>query len=156
MIGEKFGKWVVLSKGGYKHNNQFWLCRCECGTKKEISVQHLKKGKSTQCIVCAGRQLSDAAKQRNIGKYSSAGFRVHWLKEEGEILYGQQRGICPICEKNLPELSKCAWDHDHKTGVRRALIHRGCNVFLGFIERDSTLLMRVIKYCEKHDIKHGV
>ena len=155
MIDERFGKWIVLSKGNFKHNQQHWWCRCDCGIEKEISVQHLRNRKSTQCLKCRGKQRSEEARQENSGMYSTVGFRTKWMINEAKTSYSEQSGICPICNKNLPDLLKCVWDHDHKTGMRRALVHRGCNVFLGFIERDSTLLTRVIKYCKQYGIEHG-
>jgi Recombination endonuclease VII len=154
-IGEKIGLWTILGVGTFIWNQQRWRVCCECGVEKEVASQHLRMGKSTCCIKCAGKKLSERCGLANFRKYRGGGFRVQWIKREAELLYSNQNGICPICNKNLPGLSKCAWDHDHKTGMRRALVHRGCNVFLGFIERDLALLPRVIKYCEKYGIEHG-
>lgn len=155
MIGEKFGKWVVLNKGGYRHNHQYWLCRCLCGIEKEVSAQHLKKEKSTQCLKCSGKQLSDKAFQKNSGKYTGNRRAFHTIKVV-ENLYRTQKGLCSICGKQLPlDLSKCAWDHDHVTGEGRDLLHKGCNVFLGFVERDPRILDRVIQYCKKYHINYA-
>lgn len=43
--GMTFGRWTVLEyvSGGK------WLCRCECGTEKEVSAHTLVKGKSLSC-----------------------------------------------------------------------------------------------------------
>lgn len=47
MIGNKYGKWTVLTevKGGY-------LCRCECNREKVKSKDSLINGRSTQCMPC--------------------------------------------------------------------------------------------------------
>lgn len=49
MIGEKFGKWIVLSPdkkiGNYSKN----YCRCECGTEKYVITKYLKNGRSKSC-----------------------------------------------------------------------------------------------------------
>ena len=31
------------------------LCKCECGTEKEVDMISLKNGRSTQCMSCAGK-----------------------------------------------------------------------------------------------------
>lgn len=57
-IGEKYGKWTILSFSGLrgKGGNAHWLCRCECGTTKELSGSKLRLGKTTQCHKCSGRK----------------------------------------------------------------------------------------------------
>lgn len=41
LVGNKYGKWVVLSKVPKTVNDigkpQKWLCQCECGNKKRIN-----------------------------------------------------------------------------------------------------------------------
>lgn len=41
----------------------------------------------------------------------------------------KQNGVCPICNKDLTRVTSInvVVDHDHKTGVIRAALHRGCN-----------------------------
>ena len=43
-------------------------------------------------------------------------------------------------------------DHNHTNGEGRDLLHRGCNVLLGFIELFPGMLARLNAYCEKYDI----
>lgn len=50
LTGKKFGKWVVLKRG----DGNKWLCRCECGTEREVVGATLKNGTSTSCG-CAER-----------------------------------------------------------------------------------------------------
>lgn len=54
MIGSTHGKWTVVSgpsSGSASHRK--WLCRCECGTQKEVREYYLIHSKSTQCRKCA-------------------------------------------------------------------------------------------------------
>lgn len=154
--GDKFGLWVVLKQAARKWNNRRWLCRCQCGVEKDIVEQHLTKGKSTRCLKCLGKDKSERVSLKNKDKYSKAGTRTQWVRREMERRFAEQRGFCSICGKQLPQdLSKCAWDHNHSTGEGRDLLHRGCNVLLGFIERDSAILSKIIQYCEKYKIQHG-
>lgn len=53
MTGLKFGKWTVLSRAdkpiNNKRNDAYWLCECECGTKRIVIGKDLRNGKSTNC-----------------------------------------------------------------------------------------------------------
>lgn len=59
LTGQRFGKWLVISKGespsGYEHQ-QFWLCRCDCGTelvRKGGQLRYAeKKGVAQSCQRC--------------------------------------------------------------------------------------------------------
>ncbi len=44
LIGKKFGKLTVISKSQKtdKNNNQYWICKCDCGNIKEIRGTHLQ------------------------------------------------------------------------------------------------------------------
>ena len=46
-----------------------------------------------------------------------------------KMLMEKQHGICPICGKDLTRALKVnvVIDHDHRTGIVRAAVHRGCN-----------------------------
>lgn len=41
-------------------------------------------------------------------------------------------------------------DHDHKTGLLRAVIHKKCNTALGMFEEDEMLLLAAIKYLKRY------
>lgn len=49
LAGLKFGRWTVLHWTRKKYAEQFWLCRCDCGTVREVIGGTLKTGKSTSC-----------------------------------------------------------------------------------------------------------
>lgn len=46
-----FGRWSVLSRGVNGPNNEYatWLCRCECGTEREVMGRNLRSNASTSC-----------------------------------------------------------------------------------------------------------
>ena len=50
LIGNRFGMWVVLA---YDHSkpicHKFYLCECDCGTKKIVGGHSIVAGKSTNC-----------------------------------------------------------------------------------------------------------
>lgn len=48
--GQRFGRWVAVcaaSYGGKGHRK--WLCRCDCGVAREVSVPTLTSGASRSC-----------------------------------------------------------------------------------------------------------
>lgn len=52
MIGKKFGKLTVTSKGEKRKSGQYWLCRCDCGNEKEVRGDHLRSGHIKRCSHC--------------------------------------------------------------------------------------------------------
>lgn len=64
-IGNKFGKWTIIKHLGLKIMCKYvdrgterymrvrhFLCRCECGCLKEITMANLKSGRSKGCTNC--------------------------------------------------------------------------------------------------------
>lgn len=45
LTGQKFGRWTVLKYLG----DQYYLCRCECGTEREVYAGNLRDGKTKSC-----------------------------------------------------------------------------------------------------------
>jgi len=62
-----------------------------------------------------------------------------------------QNGLCAIC--NCPGFPLTV-DHNHKTGVVRGLLCNHCNMALGQVREDCTILKAAIIYLEKHE-SHG-
>src|SRR5712664_2744145 len=73
LTGETFGRWTVLNRAPNRQQPgngyvTYWLCRCECGTEREVSTQNLTH-KSRSCG-CRNREASGArmaAQQRTHG-----------------------------------------------------------------------------------------
>ena len=59
LSGQKIGKWQVLciSNKNIK-GHKTYLCQCECGAKCNIYHCHLRSGKSSKCLKCAGKENS--------------------------------------------------------------------------------------------------
>ena len=59
MIGKKYGKWTILEDVPKEYTSKIiskMLCRCECGTEKEVDMVSLKNGRSTQCKSCSTKK----------------------------------------------------------------------------------------------------
>ena len=49
MIGQRFGRWVVVSYHGFVGNRRRWNCICDCGTQKAVDQYNLRKSLSMSC-----------------------------------------------------------------------------------------------------------
>jgi hypothetical protein len=50
ITGKRFGFWIAIKRGSVsKSGHTQWLCKCECGTKKLVSLNSLITGNSTSC-----------------------------------------------------------------------------------------------------------
>jgi hypothetical protein len=74
---------------------------------------------------------------------------------EYDALHAEQDGLCAICRK--PEMAErngrvkmLAVDHDHKTGLVRALLCGKCNKGIGLLGDDPSTLLAAAAYVEAH------
>lgn len=57
------------------------------------------------------------------------------IKPLREVILQEQNNTCAIChELVLPD--EAVLDHCHKTGYIRAVLHRGCNAYIGHMENN--------------------
>jgi hypothetical protein len=51
LVGQRFGKLVVMGSAGYigKNKRCLWLCQCDCGGTKKVETSHLTAGRITHC-----------------------------------------------------------------------------------------------------------
>lgn len=47
--GQKFNRWTVLSRAENKEGKVHWVCKCECGTVREVQGHKLRSGISKSC-----------------------------------------------------------------------------------------------------------
>ena len=60
MIGNRYNRLTVLSEAGVNVNRyKMVLCRCDCGTEKEIEARVVFKGTTKSCG-CLQRDMSSA------------------------------------------------------------------------------------------------
>jgi hypothetical protein len=48
-VGRQFGRWSVISRAPNRSSITYWVCRCVCGTTREVQGNSLWKGESTSC-----------------------------------------------------------------------------------------------------------
>lgn len=49
LSGRTFSRWFVVHRTGNRRGSVVWLCRCMCGTEKEVPSRALMSGESTSC-----------------------------------------------------------------------------------------------------------
>jgi predicted ATP-binding protein involved in virulence len=64
--------------------------------------------------------------------------------DEYNEMYERQNGVCVICGKNKNR--RLCIDHDHTTGKIRGLLCRECNMALGYVQDETTVLKNMIEY----------
>ena len=91
LTGQRFGRWTVIEESDRraKSGGRYWLCKCDCGTIKEVTQDSLRGGKSTNCG-CQGKErlgkmnFKDLTGQRFgrltvIEKSDKKGDNVFWI-----------------------------------------------------------------------------
>lgn len=49
LIGSTFGKWAVIGTAPKRGNDPYWLCRCACGSEREVQENPLVHGRTLCC-----------------------------------------------------------------------------------------------------------
>lgn len=115
LTGQRFGLWTAISPGSrtYRGWSTHWLCRCDCGTEREVVTGNLRRGLSTSCgcrnreaasVRLRERRLTHGMSKGGTGGHGSPTYvswlamrqRVHDAGRPGHERYGG-RGItiCP-------------------------------------------------------------
>lgn len=83
MEGQTCGRWTIMSRGKTdKRKRIYWLCRCECGTEREVEGVTLRSGASKAC----GCYSADVARLRETTHGGT-----------GTPLFGIWRGMMTRC-----------------------------------------------------------
>jgi hypothetical protein len=123
----------------------------DCSTIKPASEFYpSKKGVSglySYCKPCTYRRNSKYQMNRFGSKRWMNIFHKYGLTQAAyEAMDAEQHGLCAVCTVRPCRVI----DHDHTTGVVRALLCSGCNAFVGYLEKDATWYQRAIAYLERH------
>ena len=110
LSGQKFGKLTVIRRTRMKDRNSYWLCRCECGVEKEISMVALRNGQKS-----CGCSAYDFAKEKIIGNqyFVDANNLAHVKLRDGKEM------LCDI--KDWNKMKEYTW-RTNKNGYASAPI----------------------------------
>lgn len=91
LVGQRFGRLTVIERDTTKTGgNAYWLCKCDCGNPKLISVSSSHLGKSTLSCGCLQKERTSEARLidltgQKFGKLtvlerdSQISYPTHWL-----------------------------------------------------------------------------
>jgi group I intron endonuclease len=69
--GEKFNRLTLIEPLYIKNRRRFWLCKCDCGTVKELCVVDVRKGHTKSCgCLQTERQLVWLKEQHKKGPWN--------------------------------------------------------------------------------------
>ena len=121
LTGKRFGRLTVIKRVYREGSNLvYWLCKCDCGNKKEVRADSLKNG-STQSCGCYAKEL---ATKHGLSHhplyciYNSMKERTT-NKNIADYKYYGDRGIkvCKEWENDFMEFYNWAIDNGYKEGL---------------------------------------
>lgn len=65
-LGGRFERWLVVGDFERRGRKRYWLCQCDCGTRRRVETYDLKSGHSRSCG-CLSKEITSVAK-RSHGK----------------------------------------------------------------------------------------
>lgn len=74
LTGHVYGRFLVLHEGTKRGKNTYWVCKCDCGTIKEVHGGSLRYGSSVSCGC-----FKDEVQRKRLtthGQTSNSGFRT--------------------------------------------------------------------------------
>lgn len=72
LIGQKFGRLLVLKRADNFKGRTYWLCQCECGNQKVIMGKLLLNGSTQSCgCLCRERAAESAHNRAKHGDYKT-------------------------------------------------------------------------------------
>jgi hypothetical protein len=103
-------------------------------------LQNRKLGSPLLCETHL-RSHDKTRREANGYRYAQIEKRTGWTREAFEAAWESQCGLCACCGKPMrPHGNRgdsVHRDHDHATGVPRALVHSACNRLVGLFERQG-------------------
>lgn len=118
--GDRYWKWVVISEG---KNSKYRTCKCDCGSVKEVRVDHLTDGRSRSCG-CSKKEKHPwiykgrPGRRRLNGIYGNMLRRCYDERSENYQRYGG-RGIsvCDAWRYSFDSFAEWAYDNGYSKGL---------------------------------------
>lgn len=87
LTGQQFEKLTVLSKSDQRKG--YWLCRCECGTTKEVNGYYLRSGLTKSCGCLRGKtKAASGSKRKSLPRTKNRIYYEGEAKPNGTIATG--------------------------------------------------------------------
>lgn len=80
VIGRRFGCWTILRLARLdSRRNRIWICRCDCGTEREVWQTNLYSGLSFSCGCRKGERIAAALRKYHAPTATIAEYGI-WLR----------------------------------------------------------------------------
>lgn len=129
-VGDRFGKWTLLTVGEPRRGNRIVEARCDCGTTRRLFINTLREGKSRQCRACctltrigrpSPRRLPPEVKaQRRLAR---AAYEREWKRNNPEKHRAQMRRY----RARYPEKNR-AHNMVHMAQRAGRVVRQGCEI----------------------------
>lgn len=102
LIGQRFGRLLVLKRSGSENGNSIWACKCDCDNEKIVLGYSLKSGNTRSCGCFKKEFASEYPKKHNMSNTSEYISWTHMLarcRNKNNHAYSRYggRGI-EVCE----------------------------------------------------------
>ena len=65
LTGRRFGSLLVRRRSGWDGSkNAVWICRCDCGNRRDVRGTNLTMGKTRSCGCQKGKLISETKRNR--------------------------------------------------------------------------------------------
>src|SRR5438034_6367232 len=84
ILGQKIGRWTILSRRWEPQGKRtFLLCRCDCGTEKEVERRSILDGRSTSCGCYCSEASTRYHKKHGEGDWRNGPISVEYRTWKG-------------------------------------------------------------------------
>lgn len=119
LSGQTFGLWTVIKRGNNIGRHVSWLCRCKCGTERDVSSTNLVMGTSISCGCYRVNGVIGGHQSAEYVAYLAMKQRCFNANGKGYHLYGG-RGIT-VCQRWLESFDNFLSDMGRKPSPSHSL-----------------------------------
>lgn len=101
MIGDRFGRYVILDLCEIKPKSyiKYVKCICDCGITKNVRLSHLKSGKIVSCG-CYSYEMKTSSRTGIAGKISDTNLYSRWSAMKNRLHFGKYKSnYIQVCKE---------------------------------------------------------